>query len=210
MLIEVDEYKKMIPNYDPEQSELFHRESAHLADIDFIKQLKSQKYSEVIFMAGGAASGKTEFSTSFLINDEQLIYDGTLKNFDGFKIKLGHIKKYAKNKPKTKVILIIPDDWKQSFEIFLSRERKMEVVTFFDTHIRSKIAVARVLLETEINVEIYLSSLIPGTQKLSFKNLEVDRDNRNVIINKLIAEAKILDIIAKDQGFEIQVNYDIV
>lgn len=85
MLIEVDEYKKMIPNYDPEQSELFHRESAHLADIDFIKQLKSQKYSEVIFMAGGAASGKTEFSTSFLINDEQLIYDGTLKNFDGFK-----------------------------------------------------------------------------------------------------------------------------
>ncbi len=210
MIIEVDEYKKKVPNYDPDQSELFHRESAKLADKDFIEHLKTGKCSEVIFMAGGAASGKTEFCVSYLMNEHQLVYDGTLKNFDGFKIKLSNIKRYAKNKPSVKVILIIPDDWKQAFEIFLSRERKMKIETFFDTHIRSKIAIARVLLETEINVEIYLSSLIPGTQKLSFKNLEVDRDNRNVIINKLITEAKILDVIAKDQGFEIQVNYDIV
>ncbi len=96
MLIEVDEYKKMIPNYDPEQSELFHSESAHLADKDFEKHLKTGKYEEVIFMAGGAASGKTEFCVSYLMSDNVLVYDGTLKNFDGFKIKLSNIKRYAK------------------------------------------------------------------------------------------------------------------
>ena len=67
MLIEIDEYKKKVPGYDPEKSEFFHRESAKLADKDFIEHLKSGNYREVIFMAGGAASGKSEFSTSFLI-----------------------------------------------------------------------------------------------------------------------------------------------
>lgn len=210
MLIEVDEYKKMISNYDPEQSELFHRESARLADKDFEKQLKTGKYTEVIFMAGGAASGKTEFSTSFLINDDQLIYDGTLKNFDGFKIKLHHIKKYSKNNPSVRVILITPIDWKKAFEIFLKRERKMKNSTFFETHIKSKIAITRVLQETNIFVDIYLSSFIPENQKLDYEQVDINQENKSEIINWLILEAKTLDQEAKNQGFEIDINYDII
>ncbi len=207
MLIEVDEYKKIASNYDPEKSELFHRESARLADKDFIEQLKTGKYSEVVFMARGAASGKTEFSTSFLVNDDQLIYDGTLKNFDGFQIKLKNIKKHAKNGPDTKVILIIPDDWKQAFEIFLSRERKMKIETFFDTHIRSKIAVARVLLETNINVEIFTSSPVENEMRLSFSRNIIQ--NRNNVAEELLQVARDLHEEAISRNFEIPITYDI-
>lgn len=207
MLIEVDEYKKKVLNYDPEQSELFHRESAKLADKDFIEQLKSQKYNEIIFMAGGAASGKTEFCVSYLMSDNVLVYDGTLKNFDGFKIKLSNIKRYAKNKPDSKVILIIPDNWKQAFEIFLSRERKMKIETFFDTHIRSKIAVARVLLETNINVEIFTSSPVENEMRLSFSRNIIQ--NRSNVAEELLQVARDLHEEAISRNFEIPITYDI-
>ncbi len=66
MIIEVDEYKKKISGYDPKKSELFHSQSAKLADKDFILALKSKKYKRIIFMAGGTASGKTEYAVSYL------------------------------------------------------------------------------------------------------------------------------------------------
>lgn len=207
MIIEIDEYKKKVSGYDPERSEDVHRESARLADRDFVLQLKTGKYSEILFMAGGAASGKTEFSVSFLISDHQLIYDGTLKNFDGFQIKLKNIKRYAKNNPSTKVVLIIPDDWKQAFEIFLKRERKMEIVTFFDTHIRSKIAVARVLLETDIPVEIYTSTLNENEFKLNYEILVVH--NRKSTAYELLQMARDLHEEAINRKLKIDINYDI-
>ncbi len=208
MIIEIDEYKKKVVDYEPEKSEDFHRESAKLANKDFIEHLKSGKYREVIFMAGGAASGKTEFSVSFLIGEHQLIYDGTLKNFDGFQIKLKNIKRYTKNNPIIKVILIIPDDWRQAFEIFLKRERKMEIITFFDTHIRSKIAVARVLLETGIDVEVHASSLIEGTRRLNFKKLDFTQGGRKDIAKWLVILAKELHEIAIKDELKITINYD--
>lgn len=207
MLIEVDEYKKKNANYDPEKSELFHSESAHLADKDFIEQLRTGKYSEIIFMAGGAASGKTEFCVSYLVNEHQLIYDGTLKNFDGFKIKLSNIKRYAKNNPSIKVVLIIPDDWKQAFEIFLKRERKMEIATFFDTHIRSKIAVAKVLMETDISVEIYTSKLDEKEFKLNYDQFIIF--DRNVVANELLQIARDLHEESINRELKIDINYDI-
>jgi hypothetical protein len=158
-------------------------------------------------MAGGAASGKTEFSVSFLMGEHQLIYDGTLKNFDGFKIKLKNIKRYAKNNPDVKVILIIPDDWKQAFEIFLKRERKMEMVTFFDTHIRSKIAVARVLLETDIPVEIYTSGLLQNELKLDYKRFVIH--DRKAIVNELLQMTRDLHEEAINRKLKIDINYDI-
>lgn len=207
MLIEVDEYKKKVLNYDSEQSELSHRESARLADKDFIEQLKTRKYSEVIFMAGGAASGKTEFCFSYLMNDYQLVYDGTLKNFDGFKIKLSNIKRYAKNKPVVKVILIMPQDWIRAFEAFLKRERKMPSFAFFDTHIRSKFAVAQVLKETDLEVEIFIS--VPGdrSEKLDYIPLDVKK-NRDLMRQNLIATGRQLHEVAKSGGLNIEINYD--
>lgn len=209
MIIEVDEYKKKVPNYDPEQSELFHRESAHLADKDFIKQLRSQKYSEIIFMAGGAASGKTEFCVSYLMNEHQLVYDGTLKNFDGFKIKLSNIKRYAKNKPDVKVILIMPADWESAFEAFLKRERKMRPFLFFETQIKSKLAIIRILREVDIPVEIYLSSWSSDSNKLDYAKVSFE-DGKDFVIDRLKTTIKELYQVVQENNFDINLKGDIL
>lgn len=126
MIIEVDGYKNKIVGYDPKKSEDFHQKSGKLADRDFVNCLKSRKYKRIIFMAGGTASGKTEFAHSYLVKKDQLVYSGTLKDFNGFKIKLQKIKRYDKNNSSVKVILIIPRDWIKAFEAFLKREKKCE------------------------------------------------------------------------------------
>lgn len=115
MIIKVDEYKKKVVGYDSNRSEEFHLESAKLADKDFTDCLKSKRYKRIIFMAGGTASGKTEFASSYLTHKDQLAYDGTLKSFDGFKVKLQRIERYDKNGSKIKVILILPADWVKAF-----------------------------------------------------------------------------------------------
>ena len=87
MIIEVDEYKKKVFWYNAAHSENFHEASAKLADKDFTIALKSGLYKRVILMAGGTASGKTEYATSYLTKKDQLVYDGTLKNENGFIIR---------------------------------------------------------------------------------------------------------------------------
>ncbi len=205
MLIEVDEYKKRISGYEPAKSELFHRESARLADKDFISCLKSRKYKKIIFMAGGTASGKTEFAMSYLTKKDQLIYDGTLKNFDGFKIKLQNIKKYDKNSSKIKVVLIIPEDIVKSFGAFLKRERKMKTATFFDTHIRSKLSVAKILLYTKNRVEVYVSRVMADTDKLTYIKLSLGRKR---MAKDLFLTSKALYKIAMDAGLALDINPD--
>ena len=127
-------------------------------------------------MAGGTASGKTEFATSYLTHKDQLIYDGTLKNFEGFQIKYKNIMKYTKGKAKVKVILVMPVSFEDSFKIFLNRKRKMKVETFFDTQIRSRKTVARILLETNVRVDIYSSSYNARKDKLEY--LKVNKPSR--------------------------------
>lgn len=173
MIIEVDEYKKQIPGYNPEKSEDFHSESAKLANKEFDRCLKSGNYKRVIFMAGGTASGKTEFAESYLVKKDQLVYDGTLKHFNGFDIKMKNIKRYTKNETKVKVVLIIPKDIGQAFEIFLTRERKMKNEVFFETHRKSAITVAQILLNTKCRVEIYASELDNNIKKLKYKRLKI-------------------------------------
>lgn len=206
MIIEVDEYKKKVPGYKPEKSEDFHRESARLADKDFVTCLRSQKYKRIIFMAGGAASGKSEFAHSYLTQKDQLVYDGTLKDFDGFKIKLQKIERYDKNNSRVKVVLIIPKDWVKAFEAFLKRERKMKNVTFFDTHIRSRIAVARILNETKARVEIYVSEVKDGTDKLSYIRLNASQ-GRKLMSKNLVATARYMHEIATENSIEVNVKY---
>ncbi len=181
MIIEVDEYKKQIPGYDPGKSELFHTESAKLADKDFEKHLKSGNYKEVIFMAGGTASGKTEFAKTYLSRNNILVYDGTLKNITGFEIKSKKIKKYSKS--KIKVVLIVPKDINRALEIFLTRERKMKLNTFFETHSKSAKTISNILSETKFNVEIYSSEIDEDSKKLKYNILNTD--SRLIIAKKL-------------------------
>lgn len=209
MIIEVDEYKNKIPGYNPLKSEDFHAESAKLADKEFTDCLKSRKYKRVIFMGGGTASGKTEFAHSYLNKSDQLVYDGTLKSFEGFKIKLQRIERYDKNNSKIKVVLIIPKDWVKAFEAFLKRERKMKPQTFFDTHIRSRLTVAKILTNTKIQVEIYVSEVKENTDKLAYIKLKVSNE-RKVLVKDLLSTAQYLQQMALQNDIEIDVNYDII
>lgn len=160
-------------------------------------------------MAGGTASGKTEFAYSYLNKSDQLVYDGTLKSFDGFKIKLQRIERYDKNKSKVKVVLIIPKDWIRAFEAFLRRERKMKPQTFFETHIRSRLTVAKILTNTKIKTEIYVSEVKEGTDKLHYIKVKVS-GKRRIILEDLISTAKYLQNMALQNGIEINANYDII
>lgn len=205
MIIEVDEYKKKVSGYDPERSEDFHRESAKLADRDFIESLKSKKYKRIVFMAGGTASGKTEFAHSYLQKKDQLVYDGTLKDFEGFKIKLQKIERYAKNKPGIKVVLVIPKDWIKAFGAFLKRERKMKPEIFFETQVKSKLTVARIFKETKIRVEVYISDVQVETNRLSYSRVAGwDRPSK---ARALASISRYFHKVAQDQGFEISVDY---
>lgn len=210
MIIEVDEYKKKIPGYNPEKSELVHSESAKLANKDFDIALKSQKYKRIIFMAGGTASGKTEFAFSYLNKKDQLVYDGTLKTFDGFQVKLKNIQRYTKNNPKIKVVLILPEDITKSFAAFLKRDRKMENVTFFNTHILSKISISKILINSNIRVEIYISRVLSGSNKLDFIRLPIGKIGRKKLANSLILIAEILHRKADDLGLDLEINFDMM
>lgn len=200
MIIEVDEYKKKVKGYDANRSEDFHLESSKLADRDFIENLKSRKYKKIILMAGGTASGKTEFAKSYLINKNQLVYDGTLKSYNGFKVKRDKISNYDKNRSTFKVILIIPYDWRKAFEAFLGRERKMKPEIFFNTQIQSKRTVAKILLETKFKVDIYISRIEEGRERLGYIKIRASRQSKANLLEKL---AFLMEKIAVDSGFEI-------
>lgn len=184
MIVEVDEYKEKVVGYDAQKSEDFHIESAKLADKDFIKYLKSGKYKRVILMAGGTASGKTEFATSYLTHKDQLVYDGTLKNFEGFEIKYKNIMKYTKDEAKVKIVLIMPSNFDDAFKIFHNRKRKMKDETFFDTQIRSRQTVAKILMETKVRVEIYSSIYNVDKDILIYNRINVS--NRKETAKNLI------------------------
>lgn len=200
MIIEVDEYKKKVEGYDASKSEDFHSESGKLADKDFIECLKTKKYKRIVLMAGGTASGKTEFARDHLNQKDYLVYDGTLKDFHGFKVKTDRIKKYSKGKVRTKIILIVPYNWEKAFNAFLGRERKMKIDTFFITQIQSKKTVSKILRETKVRVEIFVSLVKEGEGSLSFLKIKGNRIQKAKYLDNL---ANTMEKVAVDIGFEI-------
>ncbi len=56
-IISIDEFKKQIQGYDPKRAEEFHSQSAKMADKAFENALKNSRYSKVILVSGGSASG---------------------------------------------------------------------------------------------------------------------------------------------------------
>jgi cell division protein ZapA (FtsZ GTPase activity inhibitor) len=202
MIIEVDEYKKKIKGYNPKRSEEFHSESGKLADQDFITHLKTRKYKKVVLMAGGTASGKTEYATSYLKSKTTLVYDGTLKDYKGFNVKLDKIKRYSKNITDIKVVLIVPKNTLDAFSAFIERERKMDNKVFFETHVKSKDTVVKILRETKVKVEIYSSEYNEKTRKLSFLKIKMAK-GRKYIAGLLDEIANALEELAKDNGFDI-------
>src|SRR4051812_41143969 len=96
IIISSDEIKKSLPEYSPDKAELFHHESAKMADKDFARAIKETSFREVILLSGGAASGKTEFLATHLTRKKCVIFDTTLNTEEGAKIKIHKINEKKK------------------------------------------------------------------------------------------------------------------
>ena len=83
IIISADEIKKTLPGYNPKASHLVHRESARIADSNFSSILRKEMCKNIILMSGGSASGKTEYVDTFLLDEDVIIFDGTLPTLLG-------------------------------------------------------------------------------------------------------------------------------
>jgi len=115
LIISADEIKKTMPGYDASKSESFHSESAKLADKQYAAALKERSEQAIILMAGGAASGKTEYVSEYLKSAPAIIVDGTLPTLRGAKIKIEKAHKAGK---KVEVHLVLPASFLVAFVTF--------------------------------------------------------------------------------------------
>lgn len=196
-IIAADEIKKTLPGYTPENSEAFHRESAILADKAFEQALKERPEKTVVLMAGGSASGKSEYVSAYLEKRKIIILDGTLPTLEGASIKIRKAQKAGK---RVQIHLVLPDSLLVAFIAFLNRERKFSLEHFYRTHSNSrKTALAVARLYDDLDVEVYVSDVdFVGTgstmsfMHLDFKNrrelvefLEQNQYTENEIIKKV-------------------------
>ena len=194
LIISADEIKKQLPNYSPDKAESFHRESTKQADHLFTASLKESIYKQVILLSGGAASGKTEFLSTQLLQEDCIIFDATLSTSEGAKIKMKQIFKAGK---KPIIYAVIPDDLKRAFIAFLDRDRKFSDEHFYKTHSGSRktlLWIASEYPDIEINV---VESSYTSDEKLQF--LKIRFDNKRKLISyltgKQLTEDDIINII---------------
>jgi len=167
--ISIDDQKKRIPGYKPEEAEKYHRESAKSADTLFVHALKEDPSTTVILLCGGSASGKTEFCSEYLTDEQAIVYDGTLSSVHGAEVKLRNVKRAHK---KAIVIAVLPDDIKRSFGAFLLRDRQFSDKHFYRTHVGARktlLWIAENSPDTEIR--LYESTYKRGSS-LSFDTLK--------------------------------------
>jgi len=160
-IVSADDIKKELAGYAPEQAERFHSESAKRADKLFDGYLQSVNHETVVLMSGGPASGKTEFISEYLIEEDLLVFDGILPTEAGAKIKIDHIRKTGK---QIKIYAVWPQDFKQAYVAFLHRDRK-----FSDEHFYMKHAAARKTL-------LWMAREYPSVEIKLFKNAYLSND----------------------------------
>lgn len=164
-IISIDELKKALPDYAPEQADEFQKQSAKLADKLLEKELKKIKNEglPIVLMCGGSASGKTEMIEKFLAEDfEGIVFDSTLSTTEGARNKLRAIRKSG-NKPFVNLVLPAPyHDFLRPFRVFHARERKIPEKRFYETHAGSR-RVALWIVENcqDVTVRIFENSYDP-------------------------------------------------
>lgn len=182
-IIAADEIKKTLPGYKPENSEVFHRESARLADKAYAQALKDRPEKTVVLMAGGSASGKSEYVSAYLEKRKIIILDGTLPSIEGAGIKIRKAQKAGKH---IQIHLVLPDSLLVAFIAFLNRERKFSLEHFYRTHSNSRKTVLEVAqLYDDLDIEIYVSDVdfVGVGSTMSFKHLNFS--NRRELIEFL-------------------------
>lgn len=169
-IISADDIKKTLPGYDPEHSDVLHRESAKLADKEYETAIKTRSENKVILMSGGTASGKTEYISEYLSKKSVIVFDGTLPSYEGAKIK---IRKALKHGKIVEIHAVLPDDFLRALIAFLNRDRKFPPEHFYRTHSSSR----KTLLEIaknfpEVPICVVVSSYHKrGDSKMLFKVL---------------------------------------
>jgi hypothetical protein len=169
--IAADELKKTLPGYTPAKSEAFHRESARLADNQYTQALKERSEPVVILMAGGTASGKSEYVSVYLQDNPVIVLDGTLPTFQGARIK---ITKALKAKKLVEVHCVLPESLIVAFIAFLNRDRKFSTEHFFRTHSSARktlLEVARTFPDVKIKIIISDVDYVGSGSTMSFQEL---------------------------------------
>ncbi len=196
LIISADEIKKKLPNYSPEKAELFHHESAKLADRNFEIALKDNHFKEVILLCGGTASGKTEFLVTQIYRKRCIILDATLSTEEGARIKL---KKIIHAKKKPVIYIVIPDDLNRAFIAFLNRDRKFSDAHFYKTHSGCRktllwIALSHPMVKINIIESSYTKNQLLQFARIKFHNRKQFTD---YVTSLQITES---DIIAQIQS----------
>lgn len=176
-IISIDDFKEKIEGYSPERASEFHVASAKMADKEFGKVVKNHKIGKVIFLAGGSASGKTEYLHTYLLDEGAIIFDSTLSSPEGARIKIKKAKKYNK---KIELHFVLPDDIKRSFAAFLGRDRRFDDRVFYETHSNSRSTLLWIANNySDIKIKILESYYKNG--KLKYKVIEMG--NRDKILD---------------------------
>jgi hypothetical protein len=201
VIISADVIKKSLKGYNPAESEKFHSISAKLADKEFQKVIKETDYSKVILMSGGAASGKTEYVSEYLVNEEAIILDGTLLSFQGAEIKIRKAIKLNKN---IEIHVVLPADLKTAFLVFLNRERKFSPLHFYKTHGSSRNTVLQIAFKyPDVPIKLIESEYIELKESGSMRFTEKSFSTNSQLIEYLSTiqynEEEIKEIVLNDK-----------
>jgi len=168
-IISIDDFKEKIEGYSPQRASEFHIKSAKMADAEFSKAVKSQEIGKVIFLAGGSASGKTEYLHTYLVDENAIIFDSTFSSQEGGRIKIGKAKKHNK---EIEVHFVMPDDIKRAFSAFLGRDRKFDDKVFYNTHSNSRSTLLWIANNHD-DVIIKILESYYNDDKLKYKEIEL-------------------------------------
>jgi len=194
MIISSDEIKKQLKGYHPKKAEVYHRQSARLADKKFEQALKEYQNSQVILMNGGSASGKTEFVRSYLDDFKSIVFDGTLSTIEGAKIKIKKILKYKKD---LSVYSVFPDNLLQAFVAFLHRDRQFSDNHFYRTHSGARKTLLWITNNyPQVKIRIFESSYSKQEEMIFKEMIFKDKEERvKFLENNQYTEKAIIDII---------------
>lgn len=201
IIISADDIKQTLKGYKPANSEHFHKESAKIADKQFLKVVKESTIDTVVLMSGGAASGKTEYVSEYLINKNFIIMDGTLLNLIGAEIK---IKNSIKNNKIVQIHAVIPKSLNTAFLVFLQRKRKFSPLHFYNTHSMARKTLFEIANKyTDIPITIIESEYIKLKKTGYMKFSQIKFNNRDQLIEYLSSiqynKDNIKDIVLNDQ-----------
>ncbi len=185
-IVNADEIMKTMPGYEPNKSEVFHREAAKQADRAYEKAVKVRTEPLVILMAGGTASGKSEYVSVYLQSANAIIFDGTLPTFAGAEIK---IKKAIKAKKQVAIHCVLPESFIIAFTAFLERERKFSSEHFYRTHSSTRKAVLEIsALYPDINIKLIMSTVLDSDGEARMLFNELNFPDRNSLVEYLQRE----------------------